>query len=164
MSDRYDTLRPNQIVSSIASLPSRWRDAFRIDPELDIEDFFTVAAADGTSMAEHCGAVITQLPALRDAIRTTTYPAPEALGDQVAAAIQNLGSGPWPSSAREALNAISEELKALDEQLKLLHTHDWNKAASSGGTSYTVIQLAQGTSRVAADRLRAVERLVEELT
>lgn len=166
MGDRYDVLRPNQITASIASLPSRWRGAFRIDPDLDIdiEDLFTVAAKDGTSLAEHCAAVIAQLGVLRDAIRTTTYPVPETLDDQVAAAVANRGSGPWPSSAREALNAISAELNSLSEQLRLVKTNDWKKAATCGGTSFTVIQLAQGTSRVAADRLRAVEYLVAELT
>ena len=89
---------------------------------------------------------------------------PEPLDEQVPAAVANIGSGPWPSSARDAVNAISTEFKSLDELLKTLKTTDWNKTASCGAASYSVIQLAQATSRVAADRLRDVEKLVADLT
>lgn len=147
-------------------MPGRWVDGFRVDPELDIEDFYTVPGSTGMTIAEHCGAAIAQIDVLALAIRTTLYTSPDPLDDQVVAAVSNAGTGPWPKTAREALNKVSSSLKQLREELELINTSGWNRSATSHleMQSFTVLTLARGSSRVAAERLIAVESLVRELT
>ena len=118
------------------------------------------------TIAEHCGAAIAQIDVLALAIRTTLYTSPDPLEDQVVAAVSNAGTGPWPKTAREALNKVSSSLKQLREELELINTSGWNRSATSHleMQSFTVLTLARGSSRVAAERLIAVESLVRELT
>lgn len=153
-------------------MPRRWKEAIRVDPPKNIEDYFTVAGTDG-SAAEQVGAVIAQLKILSNAIRTTSYNVPEPLPPEAAVAVENRGSGPWPETAADALAQLREIFTVLEEQLGALKPHDWNKSANvlTGTTpvdgvptpsaqSLTVLQLAQGASRVAADRLPLVERII----
>lgn len=162
MRDRYETLKPNNLVASMASMPRRWKDAIRVDPPKDIEQFFNISTADGNP-AELVGAVLAQLKVLDDAIRTTSYNVPEAVPAEAAAAAQNLGSGPWPASASEARDELTKTFGLLEERLRQLHTNDWNKSApvdGSPGQRLSVIQLAQGAARVAATTLPLVERAI----
>ena len=168
------------IVSSMASMPRRWRAAIRVDPPKNIDDFFTVPGPDGVSAAEHAGAAIAQLTVLSRAIRTTSYRIPETLDPEVAAAAQNLGSGPWPKTAAEALTELDAVFDDIKTQLDQLHTNDWNKSArvASAGApddgdesatgsatgSLSVLQLAQAASRVAAERLPLAERILRTVS
>lgn len=153
-------------------MPRRWKDAIRVEAPKNIEDYFTVAGPDG-SAAEHVGAVVAQLTILSNAIRTTSYNVPEPLPPEAAIAVKNGGSGPWPATASDALSQLRIAFEGLEDQLKTLKSHDWNKSANvlTGGTpvdgvpsrsgeSLTVLQLAQGASRVAAERLPVVERAI----
>ncbi|MFT7475616.1 MAG: hypothetical protein ACI81L_002555 [Verrucomicrobiales bacterium] len=164
MADRYDSLQPSYLIASIASMPRRWKDALRVAPPKNIDDYFSVAGDDGTTAAEHVGATIAQLDLLSSAIRTTSYSIPEPLGSEVAAAVANNGSGPWPATAAEGLAALTSQFEALHEQLTKVSMSDWNKSADSGRTTLTVVALAQGASRVAADRLAVVERTIRTLS
>lgn len=129
----------------------------------NIEDLFTTPGPDGTSVAEHTGAAISMIATLQDALRTTTYNVPEALSPEVATAARNAGSGPWPSSAESGLDSLISVFEQLLEQLERLSANDWNKAAESGSESLTVLALTQGASRVAAERLNAVDKIVTSL-
>lgn len=160
--DRYEQLQPASIIASIASMQRRWKDAVHVPADKNIDDFFAVETDDG-SIAEHLGAAIAQLRILRPALRTTAYNVPEALDSEVAAAAANLGSGPWPTSTKAGLADLFAELDAIKTELESINTRDWAKQAQAGSTSVTLLQLAQGTSRVAADRLTKVERLVRHL-
>ena len=133
-----------------------------VSADKNIEDYFAIGTDDG-SIAEHIGAAITQLRTLRPALRTTAYNNPEPLDSEVAAAAANLGSGPWPSSTRAGLDELFSELDAIAGELEAINTQDWNKTTNAGSTSLTLLQIAQGTSRVAANRLAIVERLVRQL-
>ncbi len=163
MRDRYESLKPNNLVASMASMPRRWKDAIRVDPPKDIEDFFNVSTSSGNP-AELVGNVVAQLKILEDAIRTTSYNIPETLPVEAIAAAKNLGSGPWPSSAADARDELTAAFNALEERLRGLNTHDWAKSATveGGGDSLSVLQLAQGASRVAATALPLVERAIRE--
>lgn len=161
--DRYDRLTPNTLLASIASMKRRWKEAMHVSADKNIEDFFTIET-DAGSIAEHCGAAITQLHLLRSAIRTTTYNVPEPLGPEVAVAAANTGTGPWPSSAAEAMAELNSELDLMKVELDSIKTREWTKTAQAGSTSLSVLALAQGASRVAADRLNIVERLVRTLS
>ena len=160
--DRYDRLQPAAIIASIKSMQRRWKDAVHVSADKNIEDYFAIETDDG-SIAEHIGAAITQLRTLRPALRTTAYNNPEPLDSEVAAAAANLGSGPWPSSTRAGLDELFSELDAIAGELETINTQDWNKTTNAGSTSLTLLQIAQGTSRVAANRLAIVERLVRQL-
>ncbi len=162
MRDRYESLNPASLIASIASMPRRWKDALRVPAPKNIDDFFTVEGPDGTA-AEHVGAAIAQIRTLRDAIRTTSYNVPEPLGTEVAAAAANSGSGAWPTSASEGLADLTAEMEGLKEQLDGLKPHDWNKSADAGRTTLSVLKLAQGASRVGAERLGIVERTIRTL-
>ena len=176
MRDRYASLKPDMIISSMASMPRRWRDAIRVDPPKKVDDFFTVEGPDGRSAAEHVGSVIAQLTLLSRAIRTTSYRVPEPLSADVAAAVNNLGSGPWPQSASEGLSQLDDIFAELETQLKQTKTYDWNKAASvttsgapadgvpSTSGSLSVLELAQGASRVAAEHLPLAERILRSVS
>lgn len=129
----------------------------------NIDDVFTVAGPDGTSAAEHLGAAISMLTTLADAVRTTTYNVPDQLGTEVAAAVRNVGTGPWPESADAGLSKLIATVEQLHEQLQQLSPSDWNKSADSGTETFTVLALAQGASRVAAERLAAVDRIIGTL-
>jgi hypothetical protein len=163
MADRYDSLQPSYLIASIASMPRRWKDALRVTPPKSVDDYFSVAGDDGTTAAEHVGATLAQLELLSDAIRTTSYNIPEPLGSEVAAAVANNGSGPWPATAAEGLASLTALFETLHDQLTKVNTSDWNKSADSGRTTLTVVALAQGVSRVAADRLAIVERTIRTL-
>jgi len=163
MADRYDSLQPSYLIASIASMPRRWKDVLRVAPPKNIDDYFSVAGDDGTTAAEHVGAALAQLELLSNAIRTTSYNIPEPLGSEVAAAVQNDGSGPWPATAAEGLDALTTLFEAMHDQLTKVNTSDWNKSADAGRTTLTVVALAQGASRVAADRLAAVEQTIRTL-
>lgn len=160
--DRYDRLQPPAIVASIASMQRRWKDAVNVPPEQNVEDFFAIDTDSG-SIAEHLGAAIAQLRILRPALRSTSYNVPDPLDPEVATAAANAGSGPWPPSTRAGLEELFTELDAIKEELESINIRDWNKSAQAGSTSLTLLQIAQGTSRVAADRLAIVERLVRQL-
>lgn len=160
--DRYDRLQPSALVASIASMQRRWKDAVHVPVDKNIEDYFAIETESG-SIAEHIGAAIAQLRILRPALRTTAYNNPEPLDPEVAAAAADLGSGPWPSSTRAGLDELFSELDAIKEELQAINIRDWNKTANAGSTSLTLLQIAQGTSRVAANRLAIVERLVQQL-
>lgn len=159
MSDRYDSLQPASLIASMASMPRRWNDGLRVSPPKNIDEYFTVAGDRGTA-AEHAGAAIAQLSILRDAIRTTSYNLPESLPTEVVSAAANAASGPWPESAGDALAELTEIFETLEKQLKQLNPRDWNKSADAGSAMMTVLALAQGASRVAADRLAIVEETI----
>lgn len=163
MRDRYESLQPSMLTASVASMPRRWKDALKVPPPKNIDDIFNQQAGDGSTIAEQLGAAIEQLSTLREAIRTTSYNIPEELGSEVASAARNLGSGPWPSTAAEGLTDLERLFDEILAQLKAMPASDWNKSADAGRESLTVLALAQGVSRVAAERLAAVERLVAEL-
>ncbi len=159
----------------MASMPRRWRDAIRVDPPKNVEDFFTLPGSSGISAAEHTGAVIAQLTILSNAIRTTSYNVPEALAPEAAAASINAGSGPWPDTAADGLAQLDAIFEQIEAQLKQLNTHDWNKSAkvqaagtpadgAPGVDSLTVLALAQGASRVAAEHLPLAERVLREVS
>lgn len=160
--DRYDRLQPASIVASIASMPRRWKEALHVPPEENIDDYFIVETDQG-SIAEHMGAATAQIRILRGAIRTTTYNNPEPVEAEVVAAAANAGSGPWPSNAKEGLAAFNDEIEKLQAELDNVGVRDWNKTARAGNSSVSLLGLAQGASRVAADRLAIVERLVRAL-
>jgi len=163
MSDRYASLNPASLTASIASLPRRWKEALRVPAPDNIDDVLTVEGPDGT-VAEHLGAAIAQIRILRDAVRTTSYNVPEPLGAEVATAAANRGSGPWPETTKSGLSDLTNELEALLEQLKGLKAHDWNKSADADRTTLSVLQLAQGCSRVGAERLAVAERTIAAVT
>jgi len=160
--DRYESLPPASIVASISSMQRRWKDAVHVSVDKNIEDYFTIETDQG-SIAEHLGAAIAQLRVLRHAVRTTSYNMPEELDSEVVSAVANKGSGPWPKSTKEGLAELFEELDALKSELDQISTSGWKKTAKAGNTSLTLIAIAQGASRVAADRLTIVERLVRTL-
>lgn len=161
--DRYDRLMPSALIASISSMNRRWKDAMHVPADKNIEDYYSIET-DAGSIAEHLGAAIAQLRILRGAIRTTGYNVPQTLEPEVVAAAANTGSGPWPGSAKEAMAEIKEELDAMKAELELIGVRDWKKEAPAGATSLSVLALAQGASRVAADRLNIVERLVRTLS
>ncbi len=163
MGDRYDSLQPPSLIASVASMPRRWKEAMHVPPPNNIDDLFTVAGPDGTSAAEHLGATISQLTILIDAIRTTSYNVPESLGTEVAAAVHNAGSGPWPESAQAGVTKLTAVMEQMLRQLQQLTPSDWNKSADSGTETLTVLALAQGASRVAAEGLAAVDRIISAL-
>ena len=146
----------------MTSMPRRWKDAMRVAPPKNIDDYFAVNGEHG-SAAEHLGAVIAQLSTLSDAIRTTSYNVPEPLTSSVVSAASNTGSGPWPQSASAGLAELTDLFETLTGQLQQLNPRDWNKSADAGSTMLTVLALAQGASRVAADRLAIVERTIRTL-
>ena len=160
----------------MASMPRRWRDAIRVDAPKNIDDFFASPGPDGVSAAEHTGAAIAQLNVLSRAIRTTSYRTPEPLGSEVAAAVHNLGSGPWPETASDALTQLDAIFEEIKTQLEQLHTNDWTKSAqvtsagppsdgvANAGGPVSVLQLAQGASRVAAERLSLADRILRTVS
>lgn len=163
MDDRYASLQPPSIIASIASMPRRWKDALRVPAPKNIDEVFTTAGPDGTTAAEHVGAAIAQAQLLSEAIRTTSYNMPQALDPAVAAAVKNVGTGPWPESAEAGLDNLVNTMEGLHAQLEQLTPHDWNKSADAGRETLSIISLAQGASRVAADRLAAVDKIVTAL-
>ncbi|MDW3178572.1 MAG: hypothetical protein R8J94_14360 [Acidimicrobiia bacterium] len=163
MGDRYESLQPPSLTATVASMPRRWKEAFHVPAPKSVDEVFTIAGPDGTSPAEHLGATISMITTLADAIRTTSYSVPEPLGPEVGAAVANAGSGPWPDSAHEGLDSLISLMERLLEQLEQLSPSDWNRSADSGTQTYTVLALAQGASRVAAERLAKVDRLIDTL-
>lgn len=174
MRDRYESLKPNNLIASMSSMPRRWKDAIRVDPPKNIDDYFNVSGSDGNP-AEIVGAVVAQLKILDDAIRTTSYNIPEALPPEAGAAVKNLGTGPWPANAAEARDQLTEAFGNLEARLRQLNTHDWKKSATvlsvttlpdgtqrDSGETLSVLQLAQGASRVAATALPIVERTIRD--
>lgn len=163
MPDRYESLQPPSLIASIASMPRRWKEALHVPAPKSIEDVFTMEGPDGTSAAEHLGAAIASSATLLGALRTTSYNIPEPLGADVASAAHNAGSGPWPKTAADGLAELTSTLEATLAKLQELTPSDWNKSADAGNESFTVLALAQGASRVAADRLAAVDRIISTL-
>lgn len=163
MRDRYESLQPPSLIASIASMPRRWKDALHVPAPKNIDDVFTMEGPNGVSAAEHLGAAISLSRIVLDALRTTSYNIPEPLGPDVAAAVQNSGSGAWPATAAEGLADLTKTMEDLLEKLQELTPSDWNKSADSAGQSFTVLALAQGASRVAADRLTAVDQIITAL-
>jgi len=172
MQDRYDSLKPTMVISSVASMQQRWKDAIRVDPPKNIEDYFSVEGPDG-SAAEHVGAVIAQIGAISNAIRTTSYNVPEPIASEAAAAVQNKGTGPWAASAADGLANLQTTFEELLARLKQLNPNDWNKSAKvltgaapadgvsqESGQMLNILQLARGATRVAAERLPIVERTI----
>jgi len=172
MRDRYDSLKPTTVIASIASMQQRWKDAIRVEKPKNIEDYYSVAGPNG-SAAEHIGAVVAQLAVLSNAIRTTSYNVPEPIAPEAASAAKNLGSGPWAATATEGMAQLQASFEELLARLKQLNPHDWNKSANvltgaapvdgvspRSSESLTVLQLAQGASRVAAERLPLAERAI----
>ncbi len=141
-------------------MPRRWKDALHLPPPKNIDDVFTTAGPDGISAAEDAGAVLAQVAVLADAIRTTSYNQPEALGAEVVSALRNAGSGPWPSTAGAALENLTSMFENLSGRLGDLRPADWNKSASTPEGSITLIELVRAVARVSADRLARVERTV----
>lgn len=160
--DRYDALLPASLIASMASMPRRWKDAMHLPPPKSAEDYFTLEGPDGTP-AEHLGAAIAQLRLINDAIRTTSYNVPESVGPDVQSAVADQGSGPWPSSAHGGLSDLVEQFEAIGERLGALSASDWNKSASAPSGNLTVLAIAQGASRVAANRLAIFERTLQAL-
>lgn len=141
-------------------MPRRWKEVMHVPAPKNIDEVFTDAGPDGTTAAEHLGAAISMVTILVDAVRTTSYNVPEPLGPEVATAVQNAGSGPWPDSAHDGLSSLTTTMERLHEQLQQLSPSDWNKSADSGNETFTVLALAQGASRVGAERLAAVDRII----
>jgi len=160
--DRYDGLLPKSLIASMASMPRRWKDALKLPPPKSVEDYFTLEGEAGTP-AEHLGAAIAQLRLIGEAIRTTSYNVPESLGAEVTSAVDDQSSGPWPSSAHGGLDDLVELCEGIEARLSDLSAGDWNKSASTPGGDLTILALAQGASRVAANRLAIFERTVRAL-
>lgn len=164
MGDRYDSLQPPNLIAAIKSMPRRWADALYVAPPKNIEDFFAEVGPDGVSAAEDAGATLALVGILQDAIRTTSYNSPEALGSEVVAAMANNGSGPWPPSAADATESIEALMESLAERLDALHTSDWGKSASTPDGSVTLTELLRGAVRVAAERLARAERTIRSVS
>lgn len=164
MGDRYDSLQPPSLIASIASMPRRWKEALHVPPPKSIDEIFTEVGPDGTSAAEQMGAVIAMTTAISNAIRTTSYNVPEPLEPGAATAVHNAGTGPWPASAHDGLAVLTSLMEDLLEQLQQLSPSDWNRSADAGSETFTVLTLAQGASRVAAEGLGTVDRIVRALT
>ena len=160
MSDRYDSLQPPHIISTLRSMPRRWKSALYVAPPKDIDELFGKAIGDHPSAAEHSGAALAQLTILFDAIRTTGYSVPEPLGPEVQSALADKGSGPWPADAAEAIQSIGDTCEALADRLDALAPADWMRSTEG----ITVNDLARGAARVSAERLRQAERMIERLS
>ncbi len=164
MGDRYDSLQPPNIIAAIKSMPRRWTDALYVAPPKNIEDFFTVDGPDGVSAAEDAGATIALVTILQDAVRTTSYNEPEALGSEVMSAMANTGSGSWPASSVDALEQIEALMEAFASRLEALTTSDWGKSARTPDGTATLTDVARGAVRVTADRLARAERTIRSVS
>ncbi len=164
MADRYDTLNPNHIIASVASLPRRWTEGFRVPDDVSFGDLFVSVSSDGTCIAEHLGATIAQLDILADALTIACYVTPEPLDTQVSAAMANTGSGSWPASPKEGLEKVLAQFVELQSAIEGVRTSDWNKSVLLGSSTVKVIDITRAVSRVGAERLRAVESLISELS
>lgn len=167
MSDRYDQLLPPSLTATIGSMPRRWKEALYLPPPKSIDDVFTEADPNGICVAEEAGAMLAMLAVLEPAIRTTSYNDPELLTTEVQAAVKNDGAGPWPSSAKDALQSIEERFESLIDLVNSLNPRDWTKSASiksptgpSVSGRLTMTELIQGASRVSAERLARAEKAV----
>jgi len=164
MTDQYDRLQPPFIVSSIRSMPRRWKKAMHVRPPKNVEDFYTVETDDGRTAAGDVGAALTQVRLLADAIRTTSYNVPETLGPEVETAIRDAGSGPWPPSASDALEQMESLMNDLGDRLEALQPQDWAKRAKTPTGEVSLQQLGQATTRVLATRLARVDRTIREVS
>ena len=144
-------------------MPRRWKEALRVSAPKNIDEVFTSAGPDGISAAEHMGAAISMVQVLANAIRTTSYNVPETLGTEVASAALNAGSGPWPNSAHDGLSELTTLMEQIGEQLSQLSPSDWNRSADSGTQTFTILALAQGVTRVTAERLALVDGVIDTL-
>ena len=60
MSDRYDSLQPPHIISTLRSMPRRWKSALHVAPPKDIDELFGKSIGDQPAAAEHSGAALAQ--------------------------------------------------------------------------------------------------------
>jgi hypothetical protein len=165
MSDQYDRLQPPFIISSIRSMPRRWKEALHVHPPKNIDDFYSEPGPTGESAASDVGAALEQVRVLADAIRTTSYNVPEALGGEVETAMKDAGTGPWPPTAGEALHDMERLMEDLGDRLESLQPHDWAKRASTpSGSDVSVEQLGQATTRVLATRLARVAQTIRQVS
>lgn len=144
-------------------MPRRYKDALTLPPDEDINELLTKPGADGSTIAEHLGAAVALVDILAKAARTTGYLTPEPLDMTVESAMQNSGSGPWPSTAKQAQKQIEELVEDLTKRLAEMPSSSWSRTAPSPSGSASVSQLTQGVVRVLAERLAAVERTVAQV-
>lgn len=165
MSDQYDRLQPPFIVSSIRSMPRRWKEALSVAPPKNIEDFYAKSGPSGDSAASDVGAALEQVRVLADAVRTTSYNDPSPLSSEVETALKDEGTGPWPPTADAALDQIEVLMEELGDRLEALQPNDWAKRASTpSGTDVSIEQLGQATTRVLATRLARVAQTIRQVS
>jgi len=165
MSDQYDRLQPPFIISSIRSMPRRWKEALYVHPPKDIEDFYNKPGPAGDSAASDVGAALEQVRVLADAIRTTSYNDADPLSSEVDTAMKDEGTGPWPPTAHDALGEIEALMEKLGDRLEGLQPNDWAKRASTAsGADVSIEQLGQATTRVLATRLGRVAQTIRQVS
>lgn len=160
MSDRYEQLLPPDVISAVKSMPRRWASAFQVTPSTSIDEVLALTGEDGATVAEHTGAFLAQVRTLTDAIRKTRYSSGEEVDADVEAAVSNSGSAQGPPAGADAIDAIEALMQELANTLEALSSSDWTKTAVAPSGTISIAALAQGAVRVAAERLRVVERAV----
>lgn len=160
MDDRYASLTPPQLIASLRSMPRRFTEALELAAPRTPDEVIGLVASD-------IGALLGQLGVLDEAIHTTADHIADPLPVTVDQAVADAGGGNGAivsdavlSGAREALDAIEVVTQRIADRLDRLSADDWNRAAYSPTTAYTLTELAQGAVRVAADRLRVTERAI----
>jgi hypothetical protein len=160
MDDRYGQLKPGQIAAALRSYPRRYgTELSRLsDPTLASRD-----RPDDTAAFALVQAVVDafrhRFTGLHEIVELGHVTMTADVLSEPVSAPPTPSAG--PSSAPEQLAEVAEQLAAVVDAAT---TDDWNRAARRpDGSTLTAIDIARDATRVGAERLRELTRMVDGL-
>jgi hypothetical protein len=153
------TMSPGDALATARSLPRRWRGAFARAGD-DDEGRALLARrppGDGPSALERAGRTVSLLDRWDERIREALVREHPSLSPDDPTAVS-------PGEPGLALERLSASAEALAGTLGGVASGDWGRTADLGGREVTVLGMAQEAAHAGSHHLRAVERILRELT
>ncbi len=160
-SDRFSKLKPPAIISTIASLPRRFGEAFVPAPTADPDEVAALVGDDGRTMLDIVATATAEVKLLHEAIsRVADTDNPEVSASAVDAAQRPVSSASGSRTAE--LAALEAATDSLTTTLNGYSGTEWGRNAQvAGGGSISLEELGQEAARAGIAQLAKAEALAK---
>ncbi len=158
--DRYDQLKPPNLVTALRSFPRRYREALAmVPPDPDL----LVKPVDGHTVLALVADTAHSLELIDHAVdQTLVHDRPAVDASVVDAAARHRPPSGSPAAAT-LLDGLAAHATALADRLDRAPTAGWSRTADAAGRTVSVSDLAREAVRTGAENLRLLERVVQHL-
>jgi hypothetical protein len=158
--DRYDQLKPPNLITALRSFPRRYREALAtVPPDPDL----LVKPVDGHTVLALLADTAHSIALIDHAVeQTLVHDRPAVDASVVGASARRAPAGSSPAVAT-LLDELTAHTTALADRLDRAPTAGWSRTADADGHTVRVSDLARTAVRTGAENLRLLERVVQHL-